>query len=725
MPDKVSLIVVHNHASKYPTSCIESLLKMDDCGVALEIILVVCCSEDETAPSINDKNTDIKIIKSTGNNYVKALNAGIQPSGGTYVGVLHHAVTVEKKWLKTMLAVITGDGRIGVIQSKELFADQKTIKSVGVKDTGGFNFHDVGFNEEDAGQYSRPAAINFYSGGAAFFRKSCLEAVGVFDEDFIQQTENIDYSIRCRNQGWKLMYSPESIICHQHSDASPDELKQYYDARNRMLLIGKHYPANLPAAITGSDFYKKNNMVALYRSLVQAVKKTAEDQPTEIILRVLDDLKDILPGVFGTIRAINFFSRLELALGLRKIKIGIYDQAFHFPGGGQRYAATIAALLQDQYDITFIANKDASLELYREWFDLDLSRCRLKIISIPFFEKMKHFHIDEGLVIHEPANPFDIISRESLNYDIFINANMLTKIKPLSALSVFICHFPDREKEKFFSVDQYDYVLNNSNYGAYWLKQKWGIDASLRLYPSVNMYQGLAGADHKSKIILSVARFESSGSKKQLEMMRAFHELCRKNPDVSKEWKFIMAGGSTNDNPYFARVKNELALLRVANIELRINLNNADILKLYSEASIFWHACGLGESDPHLVEHFGMTTVEAMQNYCVPIVINGGGQREIVDHEVNGFLFSSAQELISCTLKVINDDELRKRIAAAAYEKSRNFSADMFKKNVESLFANIENRLRGGEPLFPLQRTFREGQSDFEKYKSRKATTLL
>ena len=90
-----------------------------------------------------------------------------------------------------------------------------------------------------------------------------------------------------------------------------------------------------------------------------------------------------------------------------------------------------------------------------------------------------------------------------------------------------------------------------------------------------------------------------------------------------------------------------------------------------------------------------------MQNYCVPIVINGGGQREIVEHEISGFLFSTVEELISLTLKVIDDDELRKRIARGAYERSHRFNADMFKKNVLPFFANVENRLRGGEPLNP------------------------
>ena len=459
----------------------------------------------------------------------------------------------------------------------------------------------------------------------------------------------------------------------------------------------------MPDGIKASQFYLKNEMDNLYRSLIQAVKKMAEYQPTETIVNVLDDLRDIVPEVFGSQRAVNFFYQLEVVLGLRKIKIGIYDHAFHFAGGGQRYAATLAELLQDDYDITFIANKDINLEQYKEWFDLDLSKCKLKIIKIPFFEQAGQYHINESMVIGEQVNPFDIISQESLNYDIFFNANMLTSVKPLSALSIFICHFPDRDREKFFSVDEYDYLLTNSNYGLFWVKQRWGINPTLRLYPSVDMYHGSDSFDNKSKIILSVARFEEGGSKKQLEMIRAFRKLCKRDKRVKQEWRFIIAGGSAGDNPYFNKVKREVNSIQAKNIELMPNLTNAEIMRLYGEASIFWHACGLGEKDPHLVEHFGMATVEAMQNYCVPIVLNGGGQREIVEHEISGFLFSTENELISYTLKVIDDDELRKRIAQRAYERSHRFNADVFKKNALSFFANVENRLRGGEPSIPCE----------------------
>jgi O-antigen biosynthesis protein len=700
--DLISVIVVSDNALKHLVTCFASLLKVDNDDYSLEIIMVDNFSQDGSVSAIRDKFPKIKIIENTVNNYAKALNMGIRASTGTYVGVLNPAAIIEKNWLTGILDIMVGHKRIGVVQSKILFSDEKIINSVGVEEAGDFYFRDIGFGEKDVGQYEKPTEIDFFSGRAVFFRRDCLMDVGSFDEDFGMYMEDIDYSIRCRCKGWSLFYSPKSVVYHTDHGVPSSQLCGYYCSRNRIILLGKHSPVKLPSGIKTSHFYLKNDMENLYRSLIQAVKKMAECQPTEIVVKVLDDLKDIVPEVFGPQKAVNFFSQLEVVFGLRKIKVGIYDHAFHLAGGGQRYAATLAEILQDEYDITFIANKDITLEQYEEWFGLDLSKCKLKIIKIPFFEKVGGNHIDEGYVINRETNPFSIISQESLNYDIFINANMLTKVKPLSAIAIFICHFPDRDKERFFSVDKYNYLLTNGNYGSFWVKQRWGLDPTLRLYPPVDMYHGAESFDKKSKIILSVARFEPCGSKKQLEMIRAFLKLCKRDQRVKQEWRFIIAGGSEEDNPYFNKVKREINTIKATNIELLSNLTNSDMLKLYGEASIFWHGCGLGEKDPHLLEHFGMTTVEAMQNYCVPIVINGGGQREIIEHEISGFLFSTVEELISWTLKVIDDDELRKRIAQGAYERSHRFNVDMFTKNTLSFFANVENRLRGGEPLIPF-----------------------
>ena len=90
-------------------------------------------------------------------------------------------------------------------------------------------------------------------------------------------------------------------------------------------------------------------------------------------------------NAFGQVGTYKLFSHLQVVLGLRPVRVGIYDHAGHFPGGGQRYVAEMASVMQDRYDVTYIFNNEVSLDQYKEWFDLDLSRCAVKILPIRFF----------------------------------------------------------------------------------------------------------------------------------------------------------------------------------------------------------------------------------------------------------------------------------------------------------------------------------------------------
>src|SRR5664280_1757638 len=268
-------------------------------------------SQDGSVSAIRDKFPEIKIIENTVNNYAKALNLGIHASTGNYVGVLNPDTVVEKNWLTGILDIMAGHDRIGVVQSKILFSDEKTINSVGVEEVGDFCFRDIGFDEKDVGQYEKPIELNFFSGGSVFFRRDCLVDVGSFDEDFVMYMEDVDYSIRCRDKGWRLSYSPKSIVYHKYHGVTSSELCEYYCSRNRMLLLGKHFPFKFSVGIKTSPFYLKNDTENLYHSLIQAVKKMVEYQSAEIVVKVLDDLKDIVPKVFEPRRAVNFFSQLE------------------------------------------------------------------------------------------------------------------------------------------------------------------------------------------------------------------------------------------------------------------------------------------------------------------------------------------------------------------------------------------------------------------------------
>ena len=63
---------------------------------------------------------------------------------------------------------------------------------------------------------------------------------------------------------------------------------------------------------------------------------------------------------------------------------------------------------------------------------------------------------------------------------------------------------------------------------------------------------------------------------------------------------------------------------------------------------------------------------------AVPIVINAGGQPEIVTNGDNGFLWSTEEELLEYTHKVAVDKELYKNLSLRATETSKKFTVERF-----------------------------------------------
>jgi glycosyltransferase involved in cell wall biosynthesis len=332
------------------------------------------------------------------------------------------------------------------------------------------------------------------------------------------------------------------------------------------------------------------------------------------------------------------------------------------------------------------------------WYDLDLSRCRVKVMPLDFFAARAGGRIDPDLVSARTENPFLAVSRESGNYDFFVNNSMLEMVYPLANVSLFVCHFPERPKGAYFYVPHYGHLIYNSRYTASWIEKKWRLTPSHHIYPPVDMEPAAGPPPAKEKVILSVARFEIGGSKQQLEMIAAFARLGAEAPEAMRGWQLVLCGGSAADNPYLDRIRALLEAQPALPVQLRVNIPLPELKEWYGRAGIFWHFCGLGQSNPAHVEHFGMSTVEAMQNGCLPIVFDGGGQREIVENGVSGFRFAGARELRELTLRAIADPGLRQGLARAARLRGADFSRAVFAARVRDLFRGLAAEYASGKP---------------------------
>jgi glycosyltransferase involved in cell wall biosynthesis len=235
-----------------------------------------------------------------------------------------------------------------------------------------------------------------------------------------------------------------------------------------------------------------------------------------------------------------------------------------------------------------------------------------------------------------------------------------------------------RNPSDFSFVEHYDVILANSQYTRDWIGRLWETPAQI-LYPPIEV-ERMTPAPVREGVILSVGRFFAPGyghSKRQLEMVQMFGTLVRSGQ--LEGWKMVVLGGCEHEQqPYLNKVRAAAAGLPV---EIHPNAPRSLVESMMSTASIFWSATGWKEDTekrPWTNEHFGMTTAEAMAGGCVPVVIDRAGQREIVRQGLDGFRWSSAEQLRIRTVQVATEAGLRERMSASSQERVRQFSEHAF-----------------------------------------------
>lgn len=280
------------------------------------------------------------------------------------------------------------------------------------------------------------------------------------------------------------------------------------------------------------------------------------------------------------------------------------------------------------------------------------------------------------------------INKFTKNYDLFFycSKGLLTGN---AKKNIAIIHFPMDKKESFPTykkypflkfiaqktdlnyINKYDYFIPNSNFTKYWLQQKWNIkDNKIQvLYPPVTKIKKTK-EKQKDKILIC-SRIEKS--KKIDKLIYAY----TKSDFLSKNTKLLIAGSTKNESPEYVKYLQNIN----SSVEFIFNPSREKIEDLYASSFIFWHAKGYEELDPYQMEHFGITTVEAMSAKCIPIVINKGGQTEIVTDEC-GFKWNNLDELIKYTEDIYSGKLDISSMQKNCIERSNLYSKENYQKNL-------------------------------------------
>lgn len=91
------------------------------------------------------------------------------------------------------------------------------------------------------------AEVDSVVGAYMQLRKEAIAQVGLLDEIFFMYGEDLDWSLRIKQAGWKVVYHPQVIVWHVKRAASRKSKKAQYEFYRAMLLFyRKHYRKTTP-----------------------------------------------------------------------------------------------------------------------------------------------------------------------------------------------------------------------------------------------------------------------------------------------------------------------------------------------------------------------------------------------------------------------------------------------------------------------------------------------
>ena len=343
------------------------------------------------------------------------------------------------------------------------------------------------------------------------------------------------------------------------------------------------------------------------------------------------------------------------------MRIGIYDPYLDTIGGGERYCLTLAEDLSRNHQVEIFWDKDNLKEEIKKRLLINLDKVSLvsNIFSRRgnFLEKInKTRQYDLIFYLSDGSIPLTFAKKNILHFQV-----------PFSKIS-------GKTLVNKIKLSRFTNIICNSSFTKNVIDRSYGVNSRV-IYPPVDVANFTVSK--KENIILSVGRFTGLfGGKKQEAMIDVFKKIVDSG---LKNWEFVLIGGLLeNDQDYFRKLDGQVAGYP---IKLLPNLPFDELRKYYGRTAIYWHANGFGEDEkvnPQRFEHFGISTVEAMASGCVPIVFNGGGQKEIVEEGINGFLWETEENLINLTLELINDLKLREKMSQEATLRSKLFSKEVF-----------------------------------------------
>jgi GT2 family glycosyltransferase len=209
-------------------------------------LLVVDNGSTDGSPEWLKEHGIPSILLPTNTGFSGAVNEGILAAKTDYVILLNNDTEPEPEYVAELLKAIETSPRIFSVSPKMIQLYHKELM-----DDGGDMYSIMGWAyQRGVGQeierYDRPCHVFSACAGAAIYRRSVFDEIGLFDEMHFAYLEDIDVGYRAKIAGYYNRYCPTAQVYHVGSGTSGSKYNAFkvrLAARNNVYLNYKNMPA--------------------------------------------------------------------------------------------------------------------------------------------------------------------------------------------------------------------------------------------------------------------------------------------------------------------------------------------------------------------------------------------------------------------------------------------------------------------------------------------------
>lgn len=184
-----------------------------------EVIVIDDNSQDGTAEFLKSQKNIIAIINKTNKGFAKNCNLGAKEAKGDTLIFLNYDTEVHPGWLEAIDDVFSRKKEVGAVGVKLLFPDG-TIQHAGVVISEDKVPRHIYYQANaDSPEVNKEREFQVVTAACVAIPKEVFEKAGHFDEEYKNGLEDVDLCFKIKKLGYKIIYTPKSVITHYESVA--------------------------------------------------------------------------------------------------------------------------------------------------------------------------------------------------------------------------------------------------------------------------------------------------------------------------------------------------------------------------------------------------------------------------------------------------------------------------------------------------------------------------